>query len=172
MNLNTFIDIHGFTILLGSVVLFFVILRLIEGISSISWPSTLGTIISSETQTDIDYPYTSYTEITYRYEVENREYFFTSRLARSLGTHSSAKSILEEYPIGNVMTVYYRPQDPETWRPTTGVSFWNYVFILAIPLLALLISRNLIVVLLIIGITVVLTTMYGILDKIAPTKSD
>ena len=172
MNIDTLFDTHGITIFFGSVGLFFVILRLIERISSSSWPSTLGTVVSSEIKSDyLDYTSTSYAEIRYSYYVENHEYFSTLRLSGYLGLPFSAKSFLEKYPIGKVMTVYFKPQDPETCWLTTGASFWDYAYVLAIPFLALWISNNIFVFVLIIGIVTLLLTMYWILNRISPTNT-
>ena len=172
MSIETYLEIHGTTILIGSAVLSFVIFRLIEGINSNSWPSTLGTVVSSDIKSDfVDNTPGSYTEIRYGYEVENHEYFSTINMSGPFETYSSAKYYLEKYPIGKVMTVYYKLQEPETCRLTTGATFWNYAQLAAVLLLALWISRNLIVVLLIIGIAFVCLTIYRILDRIVPTNT-
>ena len=170
MNLDSLLETHAILILLGSIVLYFSIRGLIVGINSKTWPSTLGTIAVSEIESDTeDFVTTSYTKIRYSYEVGNKKYYSTMRLTGLLGVYPSAKAILEKYPIGKVMTVYFRPQDPKTCRLTTGDTFWDYAYIFAVLLVALLVSRNLIVVLLIIGIAVVLNLVTLILYKIWPT---
>jgi len=169
MNIYALIDTHVVLIVCGSGVLFFVIRGLIESIRNKSWSSMLGTIESSEIKTNygsIGEGSISFVDIEYSYVVKNIQYSSTVHLTGALGIYPSVNSIQKKYPIGKIIPVYVKPQFPETSRLKTGVTFRELAFLLLILLLSLTISRDVIVVLLIIGIAVILNIILWIFNRL------
>ena len=159
MNLDDLINTHPVLIMFGSGALFFVIRKLTESIQSKSWPSMMGTIESSEIKRNpgsVDEGPLDFVDIRYSYVVKNKQYSSTKRLMGVLGIYPSANAIQKKYPMGKIIQVYVKPQFPKTSRLKTGVTFWEVASLILIPWLALSISRNAIVMLLVIGIAVAL----------------
>ena len=140
-------DTQIISILLGSAIMFYVFRELITDISTKSWPSTTGVIISSMLKGEVvDYSANFMTEVSYRYEVDSKEYIYKGILIDSFGTHGTAKKILKKYPVGKTVAVYYDPHNPENSRLTTGISRWTAIYLVIVPLICGAISRNLLVV--------------------------
>lgn len=90
-----------------------------RAMESHGWPSTTGTITRSEVhqvenrkenQTDTIY----YPRIHYRYSVFGQGYTAGRIVFGGLsgGDQSKAKKIVDQYPAGSPVTVYYDPGDP------------------------------------------------------------
>ena len=149
MRFDAIQDTQIIYILLGSGIMFYVIRLLITEISSKSWPSTTGVVTSSNLKTDFaDRSVESMTEVSYRYEVDNKEYISKRTSMDPFGTYGTAQRALEKYPAGKTVSVYYDPRNPEKSRFTTGVSHWTAIYLVAVPLICVAITGNLLVVLL------------------------
>jgi len=95
------------------------------------WPNTQGTIMSSyikkENRKDSNNRYrtTYYPRVKYQYQVEGK-YYSCNRIAFggvSVGKRSKAKKVVDRYPSGKKVTVYYNPQDPGVGVLKAGFSW-------------------------------------------------
>lgn len=100
-----------------------------------NWPDTLGTIISSHiskqtTRDSKSRTRTSYTpRIQYQYQVGGQHYT-CKRIefgGESGGRRSKAKKVVDQYPSGKKVKVYYNPQDPKVAVLKAGFS-WGAIF--------------------------------------------
>lgn len=96
-----------------------------------NWPSTNGEVLSSgirASQSGGSY----FPEIRYRYNVNSVEYESkVVRLSESVLTGSSkrlAENRVNKYPQGQVVTVYYDPEDPDISALETEMSFSGLIF--------------------------------------------
>jgi Protein of unknown function (DUF3592) len=98
-----------------------------------NWPSAQGTIssssVSKRTTRDSNNrtKKTYYPKVGYHYQVDGRKYI-SHRIAfgtgETGGSEKWARKIVNKYPVGKTVTVYYNPQDPNygvlesgfTWR--------------------------------------------------------
>jgi hypothetical protein len=100
-----------------------------------NWPSITGTITSSsvrtETRRESNKTSTVYfPNVQYRYKIDGQPYT-SSRIAfgnASGGRKSFAQDVVEKYPSGQKITVYYDPDDPQYAILETGFT-WNSIFI-------------------------------------------
>ena len=115
------------------------LLRFKLALDSRTWPVAAGAIVYAEehshtTQVEAGGGETSRVTthgapLAYRYEVEGRTYLSNIRCFGALAGASRdwALSILERYPAGRAVPVYYNPADPDSAVLETGVSseaFW------------------------------------------------
>lgn len=84
-----------------------------------NWPSTMGIIVHSEAKYETDGAYVT-PIIVYEYQVDGILYqadlispqeLFQSVTARSISSHQDAYDLVQAYPEGNRVTVYYNPND-------------------------------------------------------------
>ena len=94
--------VMGLIILLGAVKLFF------QSSASSRWSSELGVVTVSETTTGNALLVYSYTVHGVRYE-NNRRSFFSEGAIES---PDYAEEVVQQYPVGKEVTVYYNPDDP------------------------------------------------------------
>lgn len=106
--------------LIGAGVLIWGVSVVLEGSASSDWPSTDGVVTSSQVATRTDSSRnrsrTSYVAtVTYDYAVAGRT-FTGDRIAADAGHGSgdvsNAREIVNRYPEGASVKVYYRPDDP------------------------------------------------------------
>ena len=132
--------IPSFFILTGAGLLFIGVRTLRRATASNAWPTADGMIQRSSVRTQsgssISDPASFYAEVLYDYTVGGAT-FSGNRIAfaKSGGFRSSARRILNTYPKGKEVTVYYAPDDPEisvlepgkklgTWYlPVGGLAF-------------------------------------------------
>ncbi len=84
------------------------------------WPTTQGTVVSSRVARYLDSEtagkYWYGPKITYRYQVDGREYENNLLSFKEAPVHTPdrqyAKSIAAKYPRGSKVTVYYKPDSP------------------------------------------------------------
>lgn len=105
-----------------------------------SWPSVQGAITSSRMSKritrDSDHRKrtTYYPKVGFQYQVDGRKYT-SSRIAFGTGdTGGSAKwarKVVNKYPVGKAVTVYYNPQDPQYGVLESGITWRSIIFLLA-----------------------------------------
>jgi hypothetical protein len=103
-----------------------------------SYPATTGVVtsadISSHTSTDSDgHTSTTYrAEISCRYEVEGRTFTSDTYRYGAMGTsdRSYAESVVQRYPVGAEVTVYYNPADQSDAVLEVGVSGMDMFLVL------------------------------------------
>jgi hypothetical protein len=105
-----------------------------------SWPSAQGAItssgISKRISTDSDHRKrtTYYPKVGFQYQVDGRRYT-SSRIAFGTGdTGGSAKwarKVVNQYPVGKTVAVYYNPQDPQYGVLESGITWRSIIFLLA-----------------------------------------
>jgi len=90
-----------------------------------SWPMTSGIVIKSEVDSWMKDGKTQYgAVIKYSYQVDGKEYF-----AYGIGVNNSsaninmsaAKALVQEYPVGKTVDVYYDPELPDAAALKPGV---------------------------------------------------
>jgi hypothetical protein len=105
-----------------------------------SWPTAQGTIrsssVSKRTTRDSNHRTrtTCYPKVGFQYQVDGRNYT-SSRIAFGTGdTGGSAKwarKIVNKYPVGKTVMVYYNPQDPQYGVLESGITWRSIIFLLA-----------------------------------------
>lgn len=107
--------------LLGAGMIFFSLRARKKAQQSQSWPSTAGTVsevqVKEISREDADgFQTTSYQpQVTYSYQVGNQTYTsdrlsFGARV--SYGNRNQASKVLEAYPVGMPLVIYYDPEKP------------------------------------------------------------
>jgi len=123
----------------GIVTLFCAIGSLEKAKTSENWPTTEGQVVSSDIVTGIDWrrtgkdrrTYTTYKPIVlYEYSVNDTKY--SSNMVSFVGEDESemqghARRIVNRYPPGKKVIVYYNPDNPKEAVLETGVSPITYV---------------------------------------------
>ncbi|PWH15740.1 MAG: hypothetical protein DDG60_05315 [Anaerolineae bacterium] len=112
-----------FVTLSGGLGLFLLLLGFVQQRQALvlrTWPSTAGVVVASEVrsfrQWKDNVERTFYTPgIVYRYGVDGREYT-ADRYSLEAETHwgrpELAQTVLDRFPVGSAVTVYYNPQAP------------------------------------------------------------
>ena len=99
------------------------------------WPDTQGTVTSSRIGKHSHRDSNNHTRIVYtpkiryQYQVEGKHYT-CNRIefgGKSGGKRSKAKKVVDKYPSGKKVTVYYNPQDPKVAALKAGFS-WGALF--------------------------------------------
>jgi hypothetical protein len=122
--------------------------------SSQTWPSVIGTVVSSNTEArqshDSDGTHTSfYPMVMYEYEVLGHRYRsdqvnFGGKLG--YGNSNTAQVVVDRYIPGNNIRVYYNPNNPgeavleRTAGTSSRILVWVAIFIIAILLCGLCIT--------------------------------
>ena len=103
------------------------LIHLKKAYASVNWPTTTGTITSSEVSGISDECSPS---IWYEYSVNGKEYvnkeITTKQWNESMHKHH-AEEIVAEYPVGDTVKVYYQEKNPSISYLIIGVSVTNWV---------------------------------------------
>ena len=98
-----------------------------------SWPTTQGVITRSGFKTKFVGAINHSAHIEYDFSVDNKRY--TSTSVRTRGASSKNKSdieaVIERFPAGTEVPVYYNPDDPSESYLEVGVDIINYVIIIS-----------------------------------------
>ena len=122
-------------IVIGCVILFLFGRDIMSGLRSRNWPTTEGKITQSgvdmsQSRDDEGEIKTSYgASIQYTYSVSGQELVGERRTFTNVRTNSSrrAEQIVERYPQGSSVTVYYTEEDPSLSVLEPGVGWFSYV---------------------------------------------
>ena len=105
-----------------------------------SWPSVQGTISSSSVSkrtsrgSDHRTRTTYYPKVGFQYQVDGRRYT-SSRIAfgtgESGGSAKWARKVVNTYPVGKTVAVYYNPQDPQYGVLESGFTWRSLIVLLA-----------------------------------------
>jgi hypothetical protein len=106
----------------------------IKALQTISWPTTRGTVISSEVKRGTSSKGSpKYSPVIfYSYQIGTVEYQsnrYSSTNAR--GTSDWARQVVSRYPANRTITVYYNPKDPKKSVLETGLhsdDYWMTLF--------------------------------------------
>lgn len=104
-----------------------------EAMSSYSWLSTSGQIVSSQVKKVDRFKEAPsfYADIAYEYQVAGKKYrgeriFFGEY---GSGSEKEARSWVDKYRVGQTVTVYYHPRQPERAVLERGARFATFVLI-------------------------------------------
>ncbi len=127
--------IVGGTILLliGLVILAIGVPEAVTGIQSLGWPSVQGTITRSILTISLD-SRSSYVNISYSYSVNGVDLTGNSISTAGVGytfSESSTNALLNQYPQGATVKVYYDPGDPSMAVLQPGI-YWFTYFVLIV----------------------------------------
>lgn len=104
------------------------------GMQSESWPDTEGQIICSRTEVDGDADSLhEYAIVQYRHTI-NGEVYVSNKIAFGR-LHSCPRRIVEKYPVGAKVRVYFNPARPEQVTLETGISTAYIAFSLVVDAL-------------------------------------
>lgn len=96
---------------------------------STNWPTVQGQVVSSSVRVDTDDEGTSYfADVLFTYVVNDHRYE-SDRVTFGQfgnGNRSRAQGIVDRYPVGGVVPVYYQPEKPETAVLEPGVTAGPY----------------------------------------------
>ena len=123
--------------ILGVLLSAFFVWQLVKGVRARKWPTTEGRVLESQVTKETSYDdgssSTTYgAEISYRYEVDGEEY---NSKRRSFADYRSsnlrrAEKIVARYVPGGLVTVYYRPDQPDDSVLEPGMSAGFFVFLI------------------------------------------
>lgn len=106
----------------------FSIIGVVKGIQTKNWPTTQGTVVSSEVKKVASKGTHQYQpSVNYNYEVGAETYSsnkYSSTNAR--GSSQWAKAIISGYPDEATITVHYNPSKPKQSVLITGLQYDNY----------------------------------------------
>jgi hypothetical protein len=132
-------DIPGLviTVIIGLALTFLALVKLKNAAETKRWPTTMGTITSSEVGGAIKY----YPSVNYTYPVDSVVY--TSNSISNMNFNSKNRSVVEEflkkYPSGTEIKVHYNNADPSRALLEPGINNGHIlllafgIIILAIP---------------------------------------
>jgi hypothetical protein len=115
MNRILIIAIVFFVIFILNVVFLTIIYFIRRRMSQVStWPSTMGTVVSSEIElrSDSDSGTTEYPAVTYSYQVNGQAYQNEKLAPGPEIGGSGARKVVAKYPAGAQVMVFYDPQKP------------------------------------------------------------
>lgn len=101
-----------------------------NGAASENWPSTTGEVVEAYVRDSTDEDGTTYhAEVTYRYTVNDQWYAGdTVNFGQyGSGNRSHAQGIVDRYPSGQRITVYYNPDSPGTAVLEPGLTWSSYL---------------------------------------------
>lgn len=96
---------------------------------SATWPRTKGRIEMARRQLISIDEYGNLTGATILYEYRVNQKKYTGRTVAFAPKLASGRRLLNKYPPGKQVAVYYRPDDPEITTLETGLSRANYVML-------------------------------------------
>lgn len=116
---------------LGLLVISLAVVSIWRGAGSEHWPVAEGEIVKSEvvsrsTYTGSSWRFEKFSEILYRYEVNNRS-FEHFRIAFNDGGYYVTDSLAKAYPLGTKVRVYYDPDDPDNAVLIPGKKSWGQI---------------------------------------------
>jgi len=129
------VGIIGFVLLILNVVFLGVIFFMRKRMAVVSqWPSTLGTVMMSRTETrSSGEGYTDYPVVQYSYQVGGRAYQNMKLAPGPEVGGSGARKVVAKYPAGAQVMVFYDPQNPaEAVLERNAPAQWLMWLILAI----------------------------------------
>jgi hypothetical protein len=127
------IVVFSFFLLLLSACLTLSTIGAIKALCTKNWPTTTGSVISSEVQQGKSSKGSPKFKpvINYSYVIDKEEYFsnnYSSTPAR--GSSLWAKQVISQYPDNSVINVYYNPKDLNDSVLSTGLQYDNYWMVL------------------------------------------
>lgn len=119
-----------------------------RGAASAGWPTTEGLIVASSVEehghlkTDGRSP-TFHAKVAYEYKLGGQRYESSQLSYKSYGTSKAAraKRIVEKYPVGTEVTIYYNPMKPDQAVLEPGANIFTalpLIFGVSLVVLALL----------------------------------
>ncbi|WP_425619200.1 DUF3592 domain-containing protein [Anatilimnocola sp. NA78] len=104
-----------------------------------SWPATKGTILKSELTSTFHGTTTYEAQIEYEYQVGEEKYLSKQVRTRGTGTKHQVDvaRLVQKFPAGQEVDVYYDPANPSDAYLETGVDFVNYIIIVSPLIFAL-----------------------------------
>jgi len=105
-----------FVSLLGALFTIWLAIQLVTGLRSLDWPSVVGEIILKDVPEHIRNDARYANRYVYRYNVRGVDYF-SHRVTVSdafIAKDRKVRQILDQYPDGAMVTVYYQKQNPQS----------------------------------------------------------
>ena len=106
----------GFTFLFDAILLGIIVYTQRKVAQARDWPSTMGTVMASAIiwRRSSNKGSVAYPSVQYAYQVMGRPYQGTKIMPGPDAGGSGAHKIVERYPAGKQVQVYYDPNDPST----------------------------------------------------------
>ena len=130
----------GYIIAIGisAVILIKIGSDILKAQKSRSWPTASGTVLDSGMEAnqsrdeDGDIKTTYGATIQYKYTVDGQEFVGDRRTFSNVRTSSvrNTEKILERYPLGSSVDVFYDPDDPSSSVLESGVGAATYILLL------------------------------------------
>lgn len=130
----------GYIIAIGisAVILIYIGSDILKAQKSRSWPTASGTVQDSGMEShqsrddDGDIKTTYGATIQYKYTVDGQEFVGDRRTFSNVRTSSvrNTEKILERYPLGSSVDVFYDPDDPSSSVLESGVGAATYILLL------------------------------------------
>lgn len=97
-----------------------------------TWPTASGRILLAQVDTDTDEDGTTYSaDVSYEYFINDQRYQddTVSFGEYGSGNPKHAQEIVDRYPVGQAVTVYYDPEQPKTAVLEPGVTWSSYLML-------------------------------------------
>ena len=97
---------------------------------SANWPQATGEVIASSIRTETNEDGTVYhADVVYKFVADDQWWEANSVFFGATGESNRprAAQVVERYPVGERVTVFYNPADPETAVLEPGLTFSSYV---------------------------------------------
>ncbi len=99
--------------------------------ASLNWPTTTGTIQTSEITKSFQKNKTKYSpSVSYAYEVDGTprtSNFIWASGGDSSSDKSKQQAVVDKYPVGSAVKVFYDPENPEFAILEPGITSTNYI---------------------------------------------
>ena len=121
----------GIFLMIGLGMLILGVSKIMTAKDSETWPSKEGTVLESKISINSSDDGTTYgADVTYEYKVNEKTYEGDKVTVSevSTGSRGRARNIVNRYPVGNKVTVFYDPDDPETSVLETGMTGGSWLF--------------------------------------------
>ena len=138
----------GLAFLLGGIVhLWFAGTALYEALSSVSWPTTQGIIVTSEVSFKPHYHIPHSPHLVYSYRVGSEQLLGSSIRIKDEGTtEAAAAATVSAYPVGKSVAVYFNPTNPSRAvlesGPTTLIAIWPALSVVVAAIGAFMLLGN------------------------------
>ncbi|MDB5341135.1 MAG: hypothetical protein JWN70_6754 [Planctomycetaceae bacterium] len=112
---------------------FFTVRIFLQAIQIQSWPTAPGVVTRSNLETKFEGTITYQANIEYDFTIEGKSYSSSSIRTRGASNQHERDiaALVEKFPVGTAVKVYYNQQDPTESYLEAGVDFGNYIIIVS-----------------------------------------
>lgn len=112
---------------------FFTVRIFLQALQIQSWPTVQGVVTRSELETKFEGTITYLAHIEYDFNINGKSYSSSSIRTRGASNQhqSDIAALVEKFPVGSAVNVYYNQKDPTESYLEAGVDIVNYIIIIS-----------------------------------------